>query len=434
MRPQEPKKTDVTRPQRAVNRHEDMAIQGSQEPTLQGRRIVLGITGGIAAYKTPELVRQLTGAGAEVQAVLSRSAHQFVTAVSLQAVSGRPVRDDLWDSAAEAAMGHIELARWAELILVAPATAHFCAKLAHGHADDLLSTLCLASAAPVAVAPAMNQQMWQHAAVQRNVAQLGQDAIAIWGPASGDQACGDVGPGRMLEPHDLCARVAALLGPQRLKGARVLITAGPTREPIDPVRFISNHSSGKQGFALAEAALGAGAAVTLVSGPVGIPTPRGATRIDVDTAQQMHDSVMAQVEDHDIFIGVAAVADYRPDATRDQKIKKTEGNNALHLDLVENPDIIAAVAARPRTPIVVGFAAETESPVAHARDKLARKGLDLIIVNDVSDTTIGFDSDDNEVTLVGREGEETVPRADKSTVSRIIIDRIADLYEQTGPA
>lgn len=394
----------------------------------------MGITGGIAAYKTPELVRQLTAAGAEVLAVMTHAAHQFVTATSLQAVSGRAIRDDLWDSSAEAAMGHIELARWADCILIAPATAHSCAKLAQGEADDLLSTLCLAAPCPIAIAPAMNQQMWQHPAVRRNIEQLRSDGVFIWGPDSGDQACGDVGPGRMAEPAVLAAEVAALFGTQRLKGARVLITAGPTREPLDPVRFISNHSSGKQGFALAEAALGAGAEVTLVSGPVEIATPTGVTRIDVTTAREMHDSVMATVGDHDIFIGVAAVADFRPDSTCTEKIKKTSSRNAIHLDLIENPDIIAAVAARPDPPLAVGFAAETEHALEHARDKLARKGLDLIVVNDVSDRRIGFDSDDNEVTLIASDAEQTVPLADKRTVSRAIIERIADLYEQTTSA
>jgi len=399
--------------------------------TIQGKKIVLGITGGIAAYKTPELVRQLTAAGAEVSVVMSRSAHRFVTATSLQAVSGRAVRDDLWDSSAEAAMGHIELARSADCILIAPATAHSCAKLAQGEADDLLSTLCLAAPCPIAIAPAMNQQMWQHPAVQRNIEQLRSDGVLIWGPDSGDLACGDVGPGRMAEPTELVAEIEALFGPQRLKGARVLITAGPTREPLDPVRFISNQSSGKQGFALAEAALGAGAEVTLVSGPVEIATPRGATRIDVTTAREMHDSVMATVGDHDIFIGVAAVADFRPDAVRAEKIKKASGHHAMSLELVENPDIIAAVAARPDRPLAIGFAAETEHILEHAREKLARKGLDLIVVNDVSDRRIGFDSDDNEVTLVTVDVEHTVPLASKRVVSRAIIERIADLYEQT---
>ena len=402
--------------------------------TIQGKKIVLGITGGIAAYKTPELVRQLTGAGAEVSVVMSRAAHHFVTATSLQAVSGRAVRDDLWDRSAEAAMGHIELARWADCILIAPATAHSCARLAQGEADDLLSTLCLAAPCPIAIAPAMNQQMWQHPAVQRNITQLRSDGVHVWGPGVGDQACGDVGPGRMLEPEVLVTEVAALFGTQRLKGARVLITAGPTREPLDPVRFISNHSSGKQGFALAEAALGAGAEVTLVSGPVAIATPPGAIRVDVTTAREMHDCVMARVANHDVFIGVAAVADFRPDSAWAEKIKKTSGRNTLSLDLVENLDIIAAVASLPDRPLAIGFAAETERALENARDKLARKGLDLIVVNDVSDQRIGFDSDDNEVTLIALDTEQTVPRANKRVVSRVIIERIADLYEQRSSA
>lgn len=399
--------------------------------TIQGKRIVLGITGGIAAYKTPALVRQLTGAGAEVQVVMSSSAGRFVTSTTLQAVSGRPVRDDLWDSGAEAAMGHIELARWADCILIAPATANCCAKLAHGLADDLLSTICLAASCPIAVAPAMNQQMWRHPTVQRNVAQLGEDGVAIWGPDEGDQACGDVGPGRMVEPEALIEHLAALFGTGRLGGARVLITAGPTREPLDPVRFISNHSSGKQGFAIAEAALAAGAVVTLVAGPVDLPTPRGANRVDVTSAREMHDAVMGRIDDHEIFIGVAAVADYRPLDALPQKIKKTNGDSGLALKLVQNPDIVAAVAARPRKPLTIGFAAETHRVLDHARDKLKRKGLDLIVVNDVSDSRIGFHSDRNEVTLITADREETVKMADKQTVARAIVERIADIYERS---
>lgn len=402
--------------------------------TIQGKRIVLGITGGIAAYKAPEFVRQLTAAGADVQVVMSRSASRFVTPTTLQAVSGRPVRDDLWDSDAEAAMGHIELARWADCIVVAPATAQCCAKLAHGVADDLLSTVCLAAACPIALAPAMNQQMWRHPAVQRNVVQLGGDGVVIWGPDEGEQACGDVGPGRMVEPASLLARLEALFGTGRLRGVRVLVTAGPTREPLDPVRFISNHSSGKQGFAVAEAAAGAGAEVTLVTGPVDLATPPGAARVDVTSAQEMYDAVMTRIDEQAIFVGVAAVADYRPTLEHPQKIKKTNGDSRLALHLVQNPDIIAAVAARPRKPLTIGFAAETECAIDHARDKLTRKGLDLIVVNDVSDPRIGFHSDRNEVTLISSDREETVPLADKRTVARIIVERIADLYEQSDAA
>ena len=312
---------------------------------LAGKHILLGITGGIAAYKTPELVRQLTSRGAVVQVVLTHSAAKFVTPTTLQAVSGRPVRDDLWDADAEAAMGHIELARWADCILIAPATAHSLARLANGLADDLLTAICLAATCPIAAAPAMNHQMWKHAATRRNLARLESDGVRILGPGDGPQACGEFGPGRMLEPEMLCAEISRLFGPRPLTGKRVIVTAGPTREPIDPVRYISNHSSGKQGFAIAEAARDAGADVTLISGPVGLATPTGVTRIDVTTGQQMHDAVAARLDACDLFIGVAAVADYRPARAQSQKIKKSS-DAGMSLDLVQNPDIIATVAAR----------------------------------------------------------------------------------------
>jgi phosphopantothenoylcysteine decarboxylase / phosphopantothenate---cysteine ligase len=395
--------------------------------SLQEKRILLGITGGIAAYKAPELVRQLRTAGAEVEIVVSRAAEQFVTATSLQAVSGREVRTSLWDAAAEAAMGHIELARWADAVLVAPATAHFIAKLSMGHADDLLTTLCLATPAPIAVAPAMNQQMWRNPAVQRNVVAIMSDGVEVFGPAVGEQACGDVGPGRMVEPADLVESLAGLFGPRLLGGRRVLITAGPTREPIDPVRFISNESSGKQGFALARAARDAGAAVTLITGPVALTTPEGVRRIDVTTAQQMHEAVQANVADCDIFIGVAAVADYHTRAPSGVKLKKKGDNEPLVLELAENPDIIAAVAARRPAPFTVGFAAETDHGLQNAREKLARKKLDLIVLNDVSNPEIGFNSDHNAVTLIGRELEEPLPRTSKLMVARTLVARIAEL-------
>jgi len=392
--------------------------------SLDGKHILLGVSGGIAAYKTPELVRQLTGRGAVVQVVLTRAAAQFVTPTTLQAVSGRPVRSDLWDATAEAAMGHIELSRWADAILVAPATAHTLARMANGNADDLLTALCLAAACPVAVAPAMNHQMWKHAATQRNVARLVADGVRIWGPDDGPQACGEFGPGRMQEPATLCDELDRLFGPQPLRGCRVLVTAGPTREPIDPVRYISNNSSGKQGFAVAEAARDAGATVTLVTGPVALSTPSGVTRVDVTTAQQMHDAVLAHVERCDLFVGVAAVADYRPAAAHAQKIKKTS-DAGISLDLVQNPDIIATVARHRAHPFVVGFAAETEDTLANARTKLAKKGLDMIVLNDVSDRRIGFDSNDNAVTVITPDGEARVDFATKSEVARALIERIA---------
>ncbi|HET6473795.1 MAG TPA: bifunctional phosphopantothenoylcysteine decarboxylase/phosphopantothenate--cysteine ligase CoaBC [Pseudomonadales bacterium] len=392
--------------------------------SLDGKHILLGVSGGIAAYKTPELVRQLTARGAVVQVVLTRAAAQFVTPTTLQAVSGRPVRTDLWDATAEAAMGHIELSRWADAIVVAPATAHTLARMANGHADDLLTALCLAAVCPIAIAPAMNHQMWKHAATQRNVARLVADGVKIWGPDDGPQACGEFGPGRMQEPAALCDELELLFGPQPLRGCRVLVTAGPTREPIDPVRYISNNSSGKQGFAVAAAARDAGATVTLITGPVALSTPTDITRVDVTTAQQMHDAVLAHVERCDLFVGVAAVADYRPAAAHAQKIKKSS-DAGISLDLVQNPDIIASVARHRARPFVVGFAAETEDTLANARAKLVKKGLDMIVLNDVSDHRIGFDSNDNAVTVITRDGEARLDLATKSAVARALIERIA---------
>jgi phosphopantothenoylcysteine decarboxylase/phosphopantothenate--cysteine ligase len=402
---------------------------------LTGRRILLGISGGIAAYKTPQLVRELARAGADVQVVMTRGAAEFVTATTLQAVSGRPVRNDLWDPAAEAAMGHIELARWAELVLIAPATAHLIARLAAGAADDLLSTICLATTAPVAVAPAMNQQMWRHPATVRNVARIAADGVHLLGPAEGDQACGEVGPGRMLEPEALTAHAARLISRSgALRGIPVLVTAGPTREPIDPVRYISNHSSGKQGYALARALCEAGAEVTLVSGPVALTPPAGVTTVHVTTAREMHEAVLARVGANRIFVGVAAVADYRPRDAVAQKLKKTPGGGDVTLELTENPDIIAAVARHPQRPFVVGFAAETEKALAHARDKLVRKRLDLIVVNDVADKRIGFASDDNAVTLVYRDSEEALVLSDKLSIARTLVERIATAFANTSAA
>jgi phosphopantothenoylcysteine decarboxylase/phosphopantothenate--cysteine ligase len=325
-------------------------------------------------------------------------------------------------------MGHIELARWADLVLIAPATAHLIAKLASGAADDLLSTLCLATASPIAVAPAMNHQMWRHAATVRNVARISADGVYVLGPASGDQACGEVGPGRMLEPAELASHVARLLTPGPLADVGVLITAGPTREPIDPVRYISNHSSGKQGYALAQAFRDAGADVTLVTGPVSISPPPGVTTVRVTTAREMHDAVLSRVPDHAIFVGVAAVADYRPDSAATQKIKKSRDGAARVLELTENPDIIAAVARHPARPFVVGFAAETERAIDHAREKLVRKGLDLIVVNDVADKRIGFESDLNAVTLISRTADEHFAMADKLTIARTLVARVAAAY------
>ncbi|MEM1230305.1 MAG: bifunctional phosphopantothenoylcysteine decarboxylase/phosphopantothenate--cysteine ligase CoaBC [Pseudomonadota bacterium] len=412
---------------------------------MQGRHILLGITGGIAAYKAPALVRELRSAGAEVQVVLTRAAESFVTPTSLQAVAGSRVRRDLWDPEAEAAMGHIELARWADLLLVAPATANCMASFAAGRADDLLTTLYLATAAPVAIAPAMNQQMWQHPATVRNLAQLATDGVQVLGPASGEQACGEVGPGRMLEPADIVAALSTtpVYGQANLRGRKILVTAGPTREAIDPVRFLSNHSSGKQGYALAAMAARAGADVTLVSGPVSLATPAGVQRIDVDSARAMYDAVMAAAPAQDVVIGVAAVADYRPAEVATQKIKKVSEANGSTADghdgsrsiaLVENPDIIAGVAALEAGPLVVGFAAETHEALAHARAKRTRKGLDLIVVNDVSRDDIGFGTDHNAATLISDHWERALPRQPKAALAGQVLLAIEELLANVNRA
>ncbi|MFW6092334.1 MAG: bifunctional phosphopantothenoylcysteine decarboxylase/phosphopantothenate--cysteine ligase CoaBC [Pseudomonadota bacterium] len=397
---------------------------------LAHRRIIVGVSGGIAAYKTPILVRRLREAGADVQVVTTRGAEHFVTTTALQAVSGHPVRNDLWDPHAEAAMGHIELARWPDLIVVAPATADLLARLASGRADDLLCTLRLASRAPVLLAPAMNVAMWEHPATQRNLRQLETDGCRISGPDAGPMACGEYGPGRMVEPEALLDAVIGELADPRLnplEGRRLLITAGPTREAVDPVRYISNRSSGKQGYALAAAARAAGAAVTLVSGPVDLPAPPGVDRVSVTAAQEMHEAVMARVDRCDVFIGVAAVADFRPVSAAAQKIKKKpDAPREMSLSLVENPDIIAAVAAHPRRPFVVGFAAETEHALEHARAKRERKQLDMVVVNDVSDPGIGFNSDENRVTMIWDGGERRLPQSGKAAVSREILAAVAE--------
>jgi phosphopantothenoylcysteine decarboxylase/phosphopantothenate--cysteine ligase len=393
---------------------------------MQGKRILLGVTGGIAAYKSPDLVRRLRERGAEVQVVMTAAAREFVTAMTFQAVSGRTVRTDLWDAAAEAAMGHIELARWAELILVAPATADFLARLATGQADDLLSTLCLATEAPIAVAPAMNRVMWANAATAANVATLRKRDVRILGPAEGDQACGEVGAGRMLEPTELAAHAASLLvdeGP--LRGRRVLITAGPTRERIDPVRFISNRSSGKMGFAVAQAAREAGAEVVLVCGPVGLQTPVGVRRIDVESAADMLNAVLGEVDQADIFISTAAVADYRPACAAPQKIKKT--SDRLELGMERTVDVLATVAARPNRPFVVGFAAETESVEQHARGKLIKKNLDMIAANEVGHDK-AFDCEDNQLIVLWRNGRRELGQASKLTLARELMALIEQSY------
>ena len=400
---------------------------------MQGKRILLGVTGGIAAYKSPDLVRRLRERGAEVQVVMTAAAREFVTATTFQAVSGRPVRTDLWDAAAEAAMGHIALARWAEVVLIAPATADFLARLATGQANDLLTTLCLATQAPVVVAPAMNHIMWSNAATRANVGTLTQRGVHIFGPGSGDQACGEVGEGRMLEPLDLAERIAALqtgaAGP--LRGRRVVITAGPTRERIDPVRFISNRSSGKMGFAVAQAIREAGAEVVLVSGPVSIPTPSGVRRVDVESAADMLAGVLREIEGADIFISTAAVADYRPARPADQKIKKT--SDTLDLNMERTTDVLATVAARSNRPFVVGFAAETESVEQNARLKLVKKNLDMIAANEVGHDK-AFDCEDNHLIVLTRNGRHDLGKASKVELARKLVAQIVQSYEAARTA
>jgi phosphopantothenoylcysteine decarboxylase/phosphopantothenate--cysteine ligase len=400
--------------------------------TLDNKRILVGVTGGIAAYKAAELVRRLREAGACVRVVMTPAACEFITPLTMQALSGNPVHRDLLDEAAEAAMGHIELARWADLVLVAPATADFIARLAQGLADDLLATLCLATAAPILVAPAMNQAMWRNAATQDNCRVLAGRGVVLLGPGSGDQACGDTGPGRMLEPAELVAAAAARFASGELAGLRVMVTAGPTREALDPVRYISNHSSGKMGFAIAAAAAEAGASVTLVAGPVQLETPAQVARIDVASAADMHRAVMQRVANCDIFVACAAVADYRPESPAQQKIKKTA--ERLELRLVRNPDIVADVAAGPERPFTVGFAAETTDVIAHARGKLAAKGLDLIVANDVARSDIGFNSEFNEVCLISEAELTELPRGTKAQVARALVAAIGARYRRARTA
>jgi phosphopantothenoylcysteine decarboxylase/phosphopantothenate--cysteine ligase len=402
---------------------------------LQNKRVLLGVTGGIAAYKSADLARRLRDAGAEVRVVMTRAANEFITPLTLQAVSGHPVYQHLLDTDAEHAMGHIDLARWADVVLVAPASANFLAKLNQGRADDLLSTVCLATAAPVVVAPAMNQQMWENPATQRNVFGLRQMAVHLFGPGTGDQACGETGPGRMLEPLELVERTAALFETGALAGRAVLVTAGPTWEAIDPVRGITNRSSGKMGYAIAEAALEAGARVILVSGPTALTPPHRVETIPVTSARDMYEAVHEHVTRVDVFIGVAAVADYRPVETAAQKIKKD--GESLTLELVRNPDILASVAALEDGPFTCGFAAETENLEDNARAKLEQKGVDMIAANPVGDGR-GFDSDDNALSLIDRHGRVDLEQQPKSRLARTLIQTIAerlhakDTTEDTG--
>ena len=415
----------------------------------KNKRILVGVSGGIAAYKSPVLVRRLVERGCDVRVIMTRAATEFITPLTLQAVSGHPVHQHLVDAEAESGMGHIELARWAEQLVIAPASADFIARLAHGRAEDLLSAVALATAAEVVLAPAMNQQMWQHPATQRNLMSVTERGVRVIGPGAGDQACGETGPGRMTEPEEIATSLAGPAQPRMLDGVEVLITAGPTWEAVDPVRGITNHSSGKMGYAMAKAALDFGARVTLVSGPVGLETPRGARRIDVQSARQMMDAVAAKAPQADIFIAVAAVADYRPAAVAEQKVKKKR--ERMTLELVRNPDILASVAAMQEGPFSVGFAAETENTIANARQKLIAKGIDVIAANQVSDSDFSsggafgggvFGSDENAVTLLYRNargsgeqgigeqgiGEAVLAKSDKYRIAVQIIEHIVPLF------
>jgi phosphopantothenoylcysteine decarboxylase/phosphopantothenate--cysteine ligase len=389
--------------------------------SLTNKRILLGITGGIAAYKCAELTRLFGKAGAEVRVAMTQAATEFITPLTMQALSGNRVHLDLLDTEAEAAMGHIELARWADLVLIAPATADFIARMARGQADDILSTVVLANSAPTAVAPAMNQAMWADSSTQSNLEVLRERQYHVFGPATGEQACGDVGLGRMLEPTELAELCAGLFETDFLAGRHLVITAGPTREALDPVRFISNHSSGKMAFALAAEAVSAGARVTLISGPVHLETPDRVTRVDVESANEMQQATSAHIEDADVFIGVAAVADYRPAEISPEKIKKTD--DAIQLKLVKNPDIISEVAALKSRPLVVGFAAETSDIVENGRQKLQKKNLDLLFANKATDT---FNSETIAVTAISPDEERELPAANKHVVARSILQLIAD--------
>ncbi len=397
---------------------------------LSGQKILLGVTGGIAAYKACELVRELKSRGGEVRVVMTPAASEFVTPLTFQALSGHPVSQNLLDPEEESAMSHIALARWADCILVAPASADFMARLSAGMANDLLSTLCLARTAPLILAPAMNQAMWMNSATQSNVATLKSRGLQFLGPAEGLQACGETGPGRMMEPKDIADRLEGLTGPGPLTDVRVLITAGPTREAIDPVRYLTNRSSGKMGYAVAEAALAAGASVTLISGPTTLLAPRGVRMVSVESADSMHQAVMAEVTHSDLFIAAAAVADYAPE-TAPQKLKKTSTEMALSLH--RTPDILAEVSALPDRPFTVGFAAETEDLEAHARQKLITKNLDLIAANQVGDG-LGFEVEDNALLVLWAHGQQHLDKAPKRHLAEQLISLIADHYHAKHPA
>ncbi len=395
---------------------------------LENKRVLLGVTGGIAAYKAAELVRLLMRAKAEVQVVMTPAASNFITPLTLQALSGRSVRQEMFDTEQEAVMGHIDLARWADLILVAPASADFISRLAVGMANDLLSTLCLAATTQIALAPAMNREMWQNLATQANIQTLRQRGTEIWGPADGEQACGEIGPGRMLEPDELLQQIQHNLSPGALQGVRVLLTAGPTREPIDPVRYVGNRSSGRMGYALASAFAAAGALVTMVSGPVSLDTPGGVQRVDVETAVEMERAVGSRVEQCDIFVACAAVADYRCDGVAAQKIKKSQ--DRLELSLIRNPDILRQVAADEAAPFTVGFAAETERVAEQAEQKRRAKGVDMIAANLVAGERGGFESDENALTVLWEGGGSELPMMDKQRLAQGLVALIIRKYHE----
>lgn len=394
--------------------------------SLINKNILLGVTGGIAAYKAAEIVRHLKKSGSSVRVVMTKSAEEFITPLTLQALSGNRVSRELLDAEAEAAMGHIELAKWADGILIAPATANTLARLSSGRGDDLLSTITLAFEGPISLAPAMNQAMWRDSRTQENLKKLIDKGYILCGPGSGEQACGDVGLGRMLEPLEIMEIFSDSFKEGMLSGKSVLITAGPTKEPIDPVRFITNRSSGKMGYSLAEAAIDAGAIVTLITGPVDIEPPMKCNTIPVETAKEMHEAVMHHVNKKDIYIGTAAVSDYRPARKNETKLKKDDKGSPLILELVENQDILKSVSELDERPFVVGFAAETNDLIKNAKTKFKNKGLDLIVANDVSDKSIGFDSDDNAVTLITKRRNLAIEKESKRKIAKRIIKLIAE--------
>ena len=393
--------------------------------SLANKNILLGVSGGIAAYKSAEIVRHLRKAGALVRVVMTKSAEEFITPLTLQALSGNRVSTELLDVEAEAAMGHIELAKWADGLLIAPATANTLARISSGRGDDLLSTITLAFEGPVSLAPAMNQAMWRNERTQENLKKLIDQDFVICGPGSGEQACGDVGLGRMLEPLDILDMFSLSFNEGTLSGKKILITAGPTQEPIDPVRFITNRSSGKMGYSLVEAAIESGANVTLISGPVNIDPPSNCNFVSIKTAKEMYDAVMRHISGMDVYIGTAAVSDYSPAKASDSKIKKDGSSSPMFLELKENQDILKSVSELEQRPYVVGFAAETNDLIKNAEKKLSNKNLDLIIANDVSNKEIGFDSDDNEVTLITEKEKYLIERQNKRKVSKKIIDFIS---------